>query len=229
MALTRIQSSSGINDSSLATSVSTVSGISTSSGNCILVAAAVRFNGADLVGSVTDTAGNSYSKLADFNSNGLNLSVWIATNITGNIANIVTADHSAQAQRSLIIAEEWSGVVSSSALDGTNEGTDSSSPLQTPSFTTTNADNIIWSAWAVSVNSITYSLATGFSNLTTTALIVGLGEIATASKVVSSTGSYTADMDTDGSSTPHVGIGVGIKAAASVGNGSTRRMLLGVG
>lgn len=222
MALVRVGASSGAND--IAASLVAAGSLGTTSGNCLLVAVVTNANTANDVSSVTDTAGNSFSRVTQINNGTYagDLELWIATGITGNVANIVTANHSAN--NSAIIVEEWSGVATSSATDTSNTGTDSSSPLQSGSFTTANAIDIIFCAVAQRA-SPTFSAATGFSNVTQQSFSTNRG-LGIASKTVSSTGSYTGDMNSTSSGATLI-IGAGIKAAQA-GGGAVRTMM-GIG
>ncbi len=92
--------------------------------------------------SVTDTAGNSYTKIANALSTGRESALFFAANIKASAANTISCNFASSAGREAIVVEEFSGVV---ALDGSvtasNNGTVTSLP--SGNLTTTNGIDLL--------------------------------------------------------------------------------------
>lgn len=99
------------------------SAFNATAGNTIAVAAGTYFT-ASVVSTVTDTAGNTYTKKHERKTNG-SVEVWVATNITGHATNVVTVTFTASvgSRRSLCLAQ-FSGrnKVLTSVVGGTADG-----------------------------------------------------------------------------------------------------------
>jgi len=92
--------------------------------------------------SVTDTAGNSYTRIANALSTGRESALFFAANVKASSANSITCNFASSAGREAIVVEEFSGVV---ALDGSvtasNNGTATSLP--SGNLTTTNGIDLL--------------------------------------------------------------------------------------
>lgn len=104
------------------TTVST-SAFSATSGNCIAVAVSTYENTA-VVSSVTDTAGNTYTRVrGDTHSFAGSQEIWVAKNITGHASNVVTATFSASvASGRRINVSQFSGRDPSSPVHDSDVG-----------------------------------------------------------------------------------------------------------
>lgn len=105
--------SSSVGGSASNVSTITTTGLSTSTGNAIVVATSI--GGSSItVTSVTDTAGNTYSHNAScsflYAGIPINLDIWYSLNITGNAANIVTVNFSAPHTFAEIAQLQYSGM-----------------------------------------------------------------------------------------------------------------------
>lgn len=149
--------------SSTASSASTVASDAQShtTGNTIIVFVSNYTSGGyKTVSGVADTAGNTYTKCGgdyggDANQNNV---CYVATNITGNASNVVTATFNAAATYRVISVLQYSGLATSSVYDATNTGALISGNGSTPttwtgnSLTTSTDDQIVlgfWVAWDV--------------------------------------------------------------------------------
>jgi len=129
-----------------ASSITTTESPSVTAGNLIVVA--TRVNSVSVtVTSVTDTAGNTYTKInSTFTSSVTSFEMWYAWNITGHAANFITANFSAAVGSRGILAVEFQGVLSSSDPLDTSAGAasvSSISTLVTGAYTTTEAEELL--------------------------------------------------------------------------------------
>jgi hypothetical protein len=107
---------------------------STTTGNMLVVFVKWENAVTPTIDSVTDTAGNTYEEISEFtHSSGVEpaAALFAAYNITGHAANVTTVNFSAAPANlfNRLIVEEFSGIATSSAKDGTvqtNSGTGTS-------------------------------------------------------------------------------------------------------
>jgi hypothetical protein len=92
--------------------------------------------------SVTDTAGNSYTKIANALSTGRESALFFAANVKASSANTISCNFASSSGREAIVVEEFSGVV---ALDGSVTASANSATTSLPSgnLTTTNAIDLL--------------------------------------------------------------------------------------
>jgi hypothetical protein len=173
--------------------------IASGAGHALVAAIAVQAGTTTSVTSVTDSAGNTWSKgpvgfLAGSNTR---IEIWYSTGaspvtqVTANLsaADIVSANVS-----------EWSGVAAAQAVDGfAGQGNASATTAPTPSITTTNANDVVLGA----INfprAVSATLATpGFSALSNFNASTVSGRA--AYDIVSATGSYSLMWNLSGAST----------------------------
>jgi hypothetical protein len=173
--------------------------IASGAGHAVVAAIAVQAGTTTSVTSVTDSAGNTWSKgpvgfLAGSNTR---IEIWYSTGaspvtqVTANLsaADIVSANVS-----------EWSGVAAAQAVDGfAGQGNASATTAPTPSITTTNANDVVLGA----INfprAVSATLATpGFSALSNFNASTVSGRA--AYDIVSATGSYSLMWNLSGAST----------------------------
>jgi hypothetical protein len=144
------------------------------------------------VSSITDGPGDSpfvaiQSSPITFNGS-YQVGSWYFLNSAGGsktvTLNLVGTGHYISA-----IAQEWSGIATSSALDGSNHGVYGSSPIATGSITTTNGNDVL-----IAVAGMASSAATLTSTGSwVTAINEGSGSssVGLQSQIVSSTGTYS--------------------------------------
>lgn len=184
--------------------------MSTTTGNFLV--ALVTQNGFHVVTSVTDTAGNTYAQAftkqqATFNEQ---MDLWYAMNITGNASNVTTFNGASTPVNCEV--QEWSGIALTSALDQTGTATTSGgTPSVTASGATTVANELIVGVIETVIDTVN-SAGSGYSNFSADPY----SNISTGieSKIVSSTGTYSADFGTGSSQNKILGIAT-FKAAAS--------------
>jgi len=101
---------------------------STTTGNCIIVAVCDDSNTNTAITSVTDSYSNTYTKITGANiSNVVSITVYYAMNITGGASHTITVTYNnAVMNNSAMVAQEFSGIDTTNALDATAESTGSS-------------------------------------------------------------------------------------------------------
>ena len=147
---------------------------------------------ANVVKSITDTAGNTYTKLFSVTTGSVvGLDMWYAANIVGVSSNIVTATRSPSGL-TLIAACEYSGIATAPA-DVSVTGTGASSTAAASGSTATTAvatELVVGGVGAGALGTSTATAGSGYSNL---AQLAGSGiYVAHESKIVSSTGTQSA-------------------------------------
>jgi hypothetical protein len=178
-------------NTTFASSVTTDSWTSTS-GNALIAiieADVVAQNGI----TVTDSKGNTWNRVISTSLAGtFDLEVWVALNITGGASHTVTATDNGGGVDSLIMVEEWSGLLTASSIDKSigATGTASSAANSGATAATTAANELIIGAVAASGND-TFTPGASYSNgnkVNTT-----FSSLFFESKVVAATGAQTAD------------------------------------
>jgi len=112
---------------------------------------------------VTDTRGNTYQKAISFNeyTDGMTLGIYYAENIAGGANTVTVSDTTSSALRFALL--EYSGVATSSSLDGVPAGAYGTSSAPTSANTTTfsNGDLILGNISTANPN--TFTAGTGFT------------------------------------------------------------------
>jgi len=117
--------------------------IGTDSGHALVTAVAIQAGSTTSVSSVTDSAGNAWTKgpvgfLAGSNTR---VEIWHSTGAAP--VSQVTANLSAPDVASASVSE-WSGIAAAQAVDGSaGQGNASATTAGTPAITTTNADDLV--------------------------------------------------------------------------------------
>ncbi len=122
-----------------ATSVSVANMINNASDMLVV---ACRESAQIAITSVTDTAGNSYTKIANALSTGRESALFFATNVKASSGNTISCNFASTTGRGAIVVEEFFGVV---ALDGSVTASNNSATTNLPSgnLTTTNANDLL--------------------------------------------------------------------------------------
>ncbi len=122
-----------------ATSVSVANMINNASDMLVV---ACRESAQITITSVTDTAGNGYTKIATALSTGRESALFFAANIKASSGNTISCNFASSTGREAIVVEEFSGVV---ALDGSVTASNNSPTTNLPSgnLTTTNANDLL--------------------------------------------------------------------------------------
>lgn len=167
---------------------------------------------ADDPSSVTDTAGNTYTKIAsaDLGAND-RLTVWYAKNITGNASNVVTATYVANRAFVECINHQYSGLDTTAPLDTSATGTASAAAsVTTGAFSTAQNDEVSVCFASVNALSITFTAGSGYTKQ------VNISTMASEDQIFSTTqSSVTASMSKTGNSDWEMVCGVLKMAAAS--------------
>ena len=100
--------------------------------------------------SITDTAGNTYTLVgmspSATGTNQAYVEMWYAENISGNASNVITIHWPASVQYVGAVVAQYSGVATSSSLDGfavSASGTGAVSTVTSGTLTTANADDLL--------------------------------------------------------------------------------------
>ncbi len=161
------------------------------SANLIVVIGSCGGGDATNITSITDTAGNTYTRInGAFDSFAGNVEIWYAKNIIGNASNIVTTNFNTTYIDRGIRVHQYSGCDTTAPLDQSAVGTGASATPTTASVTTTQADEVIVAGdktWFTRTHTAgaSYTIRTILGGAEPS---VGDGE----DRVVSSIGSYNA-------------------------------------
>lgn len=164
----------------------------------------------------TDTAGNTYTQLTTADANHVDwghITMWIAPNITGNAANVVTCHFTAATYDAVIVIYAADGATSSPADVQFTTTTGSGSPVTSNTFTTTNADDIIIACAGSSSGGSTFSSITigGSSGTLVTSATADTGEAGCGYRVVTSTQSNITAVMANGAFSNAKVVGVAVK------------------
>jgi hypothetical protein len=165
---------------------------STTSGNFLVVAIGNDSGLTGTITSITDSKGNTYAKANDI-ATSVSLSVWYAANITGGSSHTITVNfNDSNTGNVSIVAQEFSGIMASGALDKTAAATGTStSPSSGATATTTQANELVVASLVTAGTATTTTAGAGYSNLGGPTTITD-ARTAQASKIVAATGTQTA-------------------------------------
>lgn len=136
----------GSNGSHTSGTTITLSALSATTGNCIVISTAATHGTAAnrSVSSISDTAGNTYASLGTTYTSGTSrIELWAAFNITGNASNVVTVTFGGTPTDAWACRAQFSGVATTSANDtgfAPAGNSDATTPY-TSTAATTAADN----------------------------------------------------------------------------------------
>lgn len=210
MAPARVQQTSGV-DSSNASSVSATFASPNIAGNIIILAFESDLGLANSANTPTDTAGNTYVKITSVQvAAAFDLEIWAAFNIKVKTGNVVTVTDTNGGVNGSVIAEEWSGVSTIAANDGTSTNTGvASSTLTAGNIVTTRAIDVVWVAGAAKVGAADLSAGSGYSNFSQ--VNTASSNMGVCSQVTSVTGTY------NGTETCSLGVTWAAAAVALIG------------
>lgn len=199
MAVSLVQTTHGTNTTGSTSTTSTSAFASANTaGNAIIVAIA-NDGSSGSVTSVTDTAGNTYTRAIEEPSSGDTVSceIWYCLNVKAQASNVVTANQGFN--DGVIWAQEWSGLATSSGLDQTKGAKGTATAASTgASSTTMQASELVFVAGELDVSgSNSLSVGSGYSNFNSASSGTVIGAI--ESKVVSATGAQTGAMTSSAS------------------------------
>jgi hypothetical protein len=184
----------------------------TTSGNSIIIGIGDDSALTTPISSVTDNKGNTYSRTDTVKVNASSIQMWAAHNIVGGSSHTITVAWSATATgRVVVLAQEFSGLATTSTLDRVASATGSSTTASGGTTASiTQANELVVMCSSHSGTTAAYTVGSGYSNLIT----VNVANAATAmqSKVVSAVGTQTGTM-TIATSRIWVGIIATFKAA----------------
>ncbi len=141
-------------------------GASVTTGNALIVGCVASAASAPTI-TVSDTAGNTFNPMGSqlaWNSNGSFTEMFVALNVTGNSSDAITCNYSASVSYPGLVAVQYSGVATSSAVDVTNASGQCTNcnGVTSSSFTTAQAQEVIVAIYNAN-NSVTFTAGTGFT------------------------------------------------------------------
>jgi hypothetical protein len=206
----------------------TLPATSHTTGNCIVV---FTRDSTLIPSTITDTAGNTYTKLAENTTQDPHMSVWIAKNITGNASNVISLNFSGSTAYVWGYSIEYSGLDASSPEDtyGTNTQT-ATTDCQSSSLSTAQSSEVLIMA-ASQPALTTYTAGTDFTLIEGSIGSGGMNFGGIEEYITSGAlSSYTAHITAADSATPTT-CWVALKAAGGGGGGfidNTSNILLNV-
>lgn len=163
----RVQATTGTTGASFPTSLATTAfGATPKTGNIILVAIMADGLASSTQLTMTDLAGNTYTRLATSNINTIDqVDIWIGRVVKSVPSFTVTAGNLGNTTAA-IVAEEWSGVLNMADVTATaNDATGSSTAATATTPATAYSQAIVWVVCAINSSAITYTLGSGYTNL----------------------------------------------------------------
>lgn len=166
-------------------------GSSTTTGNLIVVTVSDNGGVTNGITSVTDSKGNTYTKIPNESDGSSTLSMWYAKNITGGASHTVTiAWNTSLVSQASFIAQEFSGSDTTSPLDRyTSAHSTSTTPSSGATPTTTTDAQLVVAGVAYFSTNTTTTLGSGYSNLASTGITNA--NVSMESKVISSAAAQT--------------------------------------
>lgn len=132
--------------SASSTSVATTSGLNVATGDTLIVCTSNYTSGGVLVSSISDTAGNSFSRCGGTGGGNSShtMEVWVATNCTANSSDTITVTFASSAAYRQLAVLLYSGLAASNVYDsGSSFASDNGYTLRTPVVTTANNNELI--------------------------------------------------------------------------------------
>jgi len=189
VAIAFVNATSGGDNSGASKSSIACTAASHTTGNLIVVGCYYT-GSAGSISSITDTAGNTYVKIAasSVTFTGYTGEIWYAVNVTGNASNVVTTHYSPSITFPRVVVHQYSGCATSSPFDQTATGhTASGTSVTSGNMVTTQANEVIVAFMSAS-NSCTWTAGASFTKRGSIVQTDTQGE----DRIVSATGTYTA-------------------------------------
>lgn len=182
---------------------------SNTSGNTIIAAATINNTLASPLSGISDSQGNTYSLLLDYDANApaFGMRIWISTGIKSGSNTVSVNDTS---HNSTLHTYEISGLVSINTLDvSSTNGSLTSSASQTSGTTptTSSAIELLLGFVMTNIGSVTFSAGSGYSNLQN-ATVSGLSS-GSEEQITSSAGTYAATF-TSSTSVQYAAVVIGL-------------------
>lgn len=189
----RIQQTTGTTGASFPTTLTTSAfGSTTKAGSLIIVALMADGLAANQTFTMTDSAGNTYTRLVSNSSAGLDqVDIWACYNNKSGASHTITGGN-LQNTTAAIIAEEWTGVMNIADTINAQSLTGASTAVSTGALTPQSTAGLVFVACAINSSAITYTVGGGFSNLTS--VTSSPSKLATESKIMSGGGAQTGTM-----------------------------------
>ena len=138
--------------------------LNTTTGNCLIVCVSTYD---ETVSSISDTAGNTYTKAIqqDRSAGTQNVEIWYAQNITGNASNVTTATFTGDTSDRGISVSEFSGISTNSPLEDTSYNSSSIEKIHTSGVATLSAQEGLVIGCAYCYSKGDFTLGTNFATL----------------------------------------------------------------
>lgn len=191
-------------------------GSSTTTGNLIVVSVSDNGGVTGGITSVTDSKGNTYTKIANEQDGSSTLSMWYAKNITGGASHTITiAWNTGLVSQASFTAQEFSGCDTTSPLDRyIGAHSSSTSPSSGATTATTTDAQLVVGGLAYFGTAVTPTAGAGYSNLDSGAFTNA--NVGQESKVIASAAAQTATFTLSSSRDWSCGVAT-FKAAGAVG------------
>lgn len=178
-----------VSGTSSTTTMTGTFGSAVTSGNVIIVLVTTNNFTFSIPSSITDTPGNTYTKITSVNFSNSQISLWTAPVTTGGTSTVTV--HMSGSQEGDFIAREQSGL-SSATPDKfmSNGATTGTAVTSNNTATTTSANELVVGLIASSLGSQTITVGSGYGN-TTTAGSTNM-KVMIEDKTVAVTGAYAA-------------------------------------
>lgn len=192
-------------------------GVTTTSGSTIVLFA---HWGSEVFSSIADSKGNTWTIIgAELNASSHKSRAYYCANVTGGASHTFTLTLSTSGAPTIYMCE-FTGAATTSPIDQSGSGNDTSSPYTTTGLTTTQANEaLITFAGGNSGSNPATHAESGLGSSTIQENITNGSSFwtgAIATKIVSATGTYTPSWTESGASSMHVYL-VTVKEAAAAG------------
>lgn len=217
--------------SSAATSITT-GAISTTTGSGVVVLVGWNVNSGQTFTSITDSVGNAAPTQIGTELSNSNLSsrLYYFPNITGNASHTFTFTVSASATLSMWVVEVTASALAGITLDQSNSGTDTVSSYDSPSITTTTANEFLFGGSVELSTTFTNTIVHTVGNSFTLAdEITDAGNYWTgysSSRVVNATGTYNTSWTNSGTATVSVSENWIASFTENAGSGPTTAQII---
>ena len=183
---------SGGNQNNGGSSTIAASAFAATAGNSIVVLTSNYTSGGMAVTSITDTAGNSYSRAGSAGGGDANhtMEAWLAHDITGNAANVVTVNFAGSAAYRAVIALQYIGGLAFDAQSQFSLDAGSMVTHTTDTTPTTGANGVVVGLF------VTWDDGYAFSSSSPSILRETAGDAAAVDRIVTSPGGYSVAVTT---------------------------------
>jgi len=224
--ISTVQTKSSNSGSSYVNSFSPQWSSNVTAGNFLVLAISCSSTDSDAITSVTDTSGNTWSRISTLNSAGLGISleldIWICTNCLGGTTPTVTIQLATDNFSTIsIVMREYQGVATSSPADvsvTSRDDTYTQTHASGNTSTTTQANELVVAVMAYTNSGDTLTVSSGYTTVVNESCAGEFSGIGYADKVISSTGTQSATFTSTGFRQHFIYVGTFKEATAPAAN-----------